>query len=250
MLARSFDVQHINKILNDPDVRPDVADLGEGRLDIAANVRNENNVLLVGEYGGCLFFQLLPGIFEVHTVSNLLGRGKWIADFVMSAADWMFTKTDAFEITTRIPVEHRGARTLALHAGMTHEFTREKGCVWRGRRMDVEIYSFRIQDWIKRSTAFEVQGQTFHDFLHMEATRLGVKQQPHPDDAEHNRYVGAALEMAMSGQVAKGVSFYCRWARAARHPTISLLSVSPLAIRMDLGILRIQDGEMRIDLPC
>lgn len=250
MLARSFDVARINQILNDPDVRPDVADLGEGKLDIAASVENTSNVLLQGEHGATMFFRLMPGIFEVHTVATLLGRGRWIADFVNQAADWMFTKTDAFEITTRIPIEHKGAKTLALFAGMQPEFVREDGCVWRGHKMDVEIYSFRIQDWIKRSTTFEARGAAFHDFLHIEAKRLGVTADGHPDDPNHNQYVGAALEMAEHGQVVKGCNLYNRWAQMARHPTISLLSVSPLAIKMDLGILRIQNGEMRVDLPC
>lgn len=250
MLARSFDVARINQILNDPVVRPDVADFGEGALDISASVNNTNNVLLLGEHGGCMFFRMLPGIYEVHTVATLLGRGKWIADFVLKATDWLFTKTDAFEITTRIPIEHRGARNLAMHAGMMPEFVRDGGCVWRGKKQDVEIYSFRLQDWAKRSTAFEEKGRAFHDFLHREADRLGIIAQPHLDDPSHNSYVGTALEMAESGQAVKSVTYYNRWALCARHPTISLLSESPFAVKMDIGILRIQDGEMRVDLPC
>lgn len=250
MLTRSFDADRINEILNDPTVRPDVADLSEGQMDISASVKNENNVLLLGEHGGCMFFQILPGIFEVHTVTNLMGRGRWIANFVLDAGDWMFTKTPCFEIVTRVPTEHQGAKRLAMHAGMMQEFTRDGGCVWRGKKMDVEIYSYRIQDWIKRSTTFEEKGRVFHDFLHSEADRLGITASAHADDPEHNKYVGAALEMAEWGQVGKAVSFYNRWALAARHPTVSLLSSSPLAIKMDIGILRIQDGKMRVDLPC
>jgi hypothetical protein len=250
MLARHFDAEHMNRILNDPNVRPDVADVKDGPLDISSSVENRNNVLLMAEHGGCMFFQTLPGIYEVHTVCDTMGRGPWIAKFVLDAGDWMFTKTPCFEITTRIPAEHRGAKRLAMHAGFMPEFVREGGCVWRGKKMDVEIYSFRVQDWIKRSSTFEEKGRAFHDFLHSEAERLGVTAPAHPDDPSHNRYVGSSLEMAENGQVSKGVNWYNRWAVSARHPTISLLSSNPLEIKMDLGILRLVDGKMRVDLPC
>src|ERR1700761_519331 len=92
-LNRSFDVKHINGILNDPAVRPDVADLGDGYLDIGKIIHDKNTYCLFGEYGGTIFFQTLPATYEVHTVATAMGRGAWIADFVVKAADWIFTRT-------------------------------------------------------------------------------------------------------------------------------------------------------------
>lgn len=247
MLWREFHPERINAILNDPVVRPDVSESVTGGMDIAQAVNNHSNVLLMGEYGGCFFFKLMSGIYEVHSQCLKPGRGAWIADFVQAAGDWMYTRTDAFEIVTRIPINHNGARTLAIHAGMKYEFTEPDGCVWRGERQDIECYSYRLQDWLASCESFEERGRQFHDFLHKEAIRLGVMEIGHDDQPTHNRYVGACLEMAKHGHAAKGVSVYNRWALMARHPVIQLLTVEPLAIRFDLGILRIVDGEMKVE---
>lgn len=250
MLWRDFSSTRINAVLNDPYVRPDVAEFPTGAIDISSAVNNRANVLLIGDHGGCMFFKLMEGIYEVHSQALISGRGAWMADFVCAAADWMFTQTDAFEIVTRIPTRHTSAKALATHAGMRYEFTEPEGCVWRSEKQDIDCYSFRLQDWLSNCESFEQQGRTFHAFLHDEAKRLGVTEPGHDDRPTHNRYVGAALEMAKFGQAVKAVSVYNRWALMARHAPIRLLSINPLAIRFDLGILKIENGEMKVERAC
>lgn len=246
VIERHLDALHLNTILNDPYVRPDVAEPGDHPLDLTNAVANQNNYCLMAEFGGCMFFNLMPGVYEVHTQSLASGRGEYMKEVVRNCADWMFGKTDAFEIVTRIPAHHMGAKGLAQSVGMRLEFRRPNACVWRGQKMDVDIYSFRIQDWMP-GEAIEERGRQFHDFLHAEATRIGHKGKPHPDDPVHNRYVGAALEMLESGHVRKAVAFYNRWCLIARHPIVQLLSESPLLIRFDLGLLRIEGEKMWVE---
>lgn len=250
MLWREFHPDRINAVLNDPHVRPDIAESVSGVVDIAAAVENPQNVLLMGEFGGCFFVKLFGGIFEVHTQTTTQGRGAWVADFARAAGDWMYTQTDAFEIVTRIPAHHRAAKALAIHAGMRYEFTEPMGCTWREEKQDIECYSFRLQDWLSSCESFEDQGREFHDFLHREALRLGVTEHGHDDQPTHNRIVGACLEMAKHGQAGKGVAVYNRWALMARHATIQLLALDPLSIRFDLGILHVDGGKMRIERTC
>jgi hypothetical protein len=247
-VERIFDADRLNEVLNDPEVRPDVADLTLGNLDVRGSVENPDNVLLMGEHGGVMFFKIMAGCYECHSQVRKSGRGQWAIDMVLACARHMFTKTDCFEITTRIPREHLGARGLAIKAGMSHEFSVDDGCVWRGQKMPMDIYSFRIQDWIKAAEDVEDTGRWFHRRLNEEAIRLGITDHPHENDDTHNRYVGASVEMAMAGQVQKSTLWYNRWAVCARHPIIHLISVDPPCVKMDIGLLTIRDGDIEVQL--
>jgi len=243
MVWREFDAKHINQVINHPVVRPDVADLGNGHLDISPVVENQNNVLLMGEYDGCPCFCVQPGLYEVHTQVLPEGRGKWALDFVRAGMDWMFTHTDAVEITTRVPREHKAAKILTVAAGMKFEFERQDGVCFRGQDMPVDIYAVRIQDWARVAAhALAERGEWLHRRMAEEAARIGLTDKPHDNDENHNVYAGATYEMAAAGQVRKAVIWYNRWAFMARHPLISLVSETPPAIRMDIGLMVIKAG--------
>lgn len=244
---REFDARNINTLINHPDVRADVADLGDGVLDISAPVANKANVLLMGEWGGCFCYCLQPGLYEVHTQALPEGRGRWVLDFVRAGMHWMFVNTDAVEIMTRVPRSHAAAKAVTLAAGMRYEFSRDPGVKFRGVVQPVDIYSIRIQDWIStHPEALADRGEWLHQRMLQEARRLGVSDPPHDDDDSHNVYVGATYEMAAAGQMRKAVIFYNRWAIAARQKTIALVSEDPPAIRMDLGIMRFRDGDVEV----
>jgi hypothetical protein len=248
-VERDTDAKRINAILNHPVVRPDVDEVPEGPLDISSIVADPRHVVLMGEYGGCVCMKLLPGVYEVHTQAVPEGRGAWIVEFVRAGADWMFTHTDAFEIVTRVPEDHLGARMLSRAAGMKLEFERPAECRWRGKPQRADIYSYRIQDWAKITTGGYVEaGERFHDFLHEEAARLGVTAQAHPDDPNHNRYVGISLAMLEGGQVYKALNFYNRWALVSRHPIIRLIKELPLTVQFDIGNLVFENGTKRVEL--
>lgn len=243
---RCYDATKINEVLNDPSIRPDVADLADGPIDVSKIIENHDNLCLMGEHGGVMLFRVQPGVYEVHTQIRPAGRGKWAVKFIRAAQRYLFTHTDAFEVMTRIPRAHIGARSLAIISGMTLEFSVDDGCRWRGDVQPCDIYSFRIQDWIKRADELIEIGQWFHDRLFSEAQRLGVTDPPHEDDPVHDRYVGASVEMARAGQIEKCVNFYNRWCIAARHQMITLVSRDPPTIHMDLGLLTFRNGDIEV----
>lgn len=249
-LTRETNADRINAVLNDPSVRPFVADESEGVLDISRTASDPRNVLLMGEHGGCMFFWLQPGVYEVHTQVTRDGRGEWTRRLTEACAWWMFTQTDAYEIVTRVPEGHVAAKTAARAQGMRHEFTRAGECLFRGRLGDVSIHSFRIQDWIADAPWIEERGSWFHGRLHAEAARLGITGEPHDEDPNHNRYVGAAFEMALAGQVVKAVLWYNRWAMVCRHPPIAIVQRVPLVIRFDIGLLKIEHGDIEVLSSC
>lgn len=248
-VERSFDAERFNALINHPEVRPWVADMGDGVLDLSARVADFNNVLLVGEHGATLCFKLMPGIYEVHSQFLESGRGKYALDFVRAGSRWMFTHTDAYEIITRVPQTHKAATGLTIAAGMRLEMTVPDGCQFRGERVPVDIYSFRIQDWIVKARGLEEVGRKFHDDMLAAVRKAGITAPPHDDDPLHNKYVGAALEMFQSRQAVKGADFYNRYCQMVRHVTIELLALDPPTIRFDVGIMRLVDGKLEV-APC
>lgn len=237
-IAPSKDVARINQILNAPEVRPWVASADEGILDVAAQVASPLNLFLLGDHGLVMLTKIMPGVYECHTACLSEGRGAWALDLVMSVQRWMFTRTDCFEILTRIPKTHRAALGLAIKAGMKLEFHRPDGVKINGEVVPVDVYRVSIQDWFKRTDEMEESGRQFHQWLNEEAAKSGYTQ-PHEDDPEHNRIVGLCLEMARHGQPVKGTLTYNRWAWISRHATISLISVDPIVLDMDIGQVRL-----------
>lgn len=248
-LERHTSAERINAVINHPAVRPWIAP-GKETLDVTATVSNPDNVLLMGEHGGCMFYKIMPGIFEVHTQTLPTGRGQWTNALTETCAYWMFLKTDCYEILTRVPEGHVAAKTAALSRGMKYEFTRPKECLFRDKMVDVDIYSFRIQDWIGAADDLIEVGRAFHDKLNAEALRLGVKTEHHEDDENHNRYVGAAVTMARNGRAVKGVLFYNRWAVVSRHERIALVSRDPVVVKIDHGMfVTIKENDIEVSLP-
>lgn len=250
-VERSFDIEHINEILNHPSVRPDVADESESVLDLTVAVSDKRNILLMGDHGGCMFLYMMDCMYEVHTQILPAGRGEWAKAFAKACVEWMYTKSDALEILTRVPHGHIGAKTLALQTGFRFEFTRADCCRFRGVSVPVDILSCRLQDWITTAPFMEDLGERFHDQLHKEAERLGITAPAHENDPNHNQYVGACLKMIFGGQIYKGVVFYNRWAIASRHETIELVSTDPVRIKFDIGFLEFHGNKIEdIEVTC
>lgn len=240
---REFDAAKISVILNDPAVRPWIADAAEGVIDVSKQMENPEVAFLMGEHGGVMLHRFMPGFFEVHTFCLPQGRGAWVLGMIRAAQHWLFTNTDAYEVLTRIPETHKAALGLTIKAGMTYEFTRFDGVKINDQIMPVDIYSLKLWDWVKKAPRLVERGAQFHDWLTEQAAKAGFVN-PHEDDENHNRYVGAVLEMLMHGQPLKGVLFYNRWAVISRHAPITLIAVDPPEIKMDIGNLKLANGEL------
>lgn len=245
-VLRSFSAGRLNDLANHPDIRPFIADASLGKLDLSAHVRNADNVFLLGEHGGCVVLKMLPGIYEVHTLVRPEGRGPWALSMAKAVLRWMFCNTDACEVLTRVPHENRAARALAIAVGMQFEFTRPDGDLLGGKVVPIDCLSITIQQWIQRDQTIEHIGAQVHAEMLLQAKALGITEPPHADDKDHNRIVGACHEMMLGGQVGKGSAVYNRWALVARHATVELVSVTPPAIRMDIGMMRFVSGKLEI----
>ena len=264
-ISRHTDALAINDILNHPQVRPWVASESKGVLDVSSAVHNPDNILLMGEFGGVVFFKLMPGVYEAHTQVLPQGRGNWTRELTEACAQWMFTRTDAYEIITRVPHGHRAARAAAMGAGLRFEFTVDRPIQFRGRDVLVDIYSGRIQDWAATAPGMVETGEWLHERFQDEAERMGLLGEPtgiaaergmtgkaHPDMPGHNRAVGIGYHMAVGGQPIKAVEFYNRWAIASHRPPeflARILSFDPITIRLEnCNWTLLPDGDVELSL--
>jgi hypothetical protein len=243
MIEVQMNADFVNSVLNHPSVRPDVADVADGVIDMAPVMARQNVLILGGEHGVFVVFKLFDGSYEVHTAVLPEGRGAWTRAFATAGARFMFTSTDCVEILTRVPEGHVAAAELTRVMGFRRQFTTPPECLFRGERVRCAIYSLTIQDWSVTAPGCAEKGAKFHDWLNSRVTAGS----PHEPDPDHNRIVGITLDMMQAGLIAKGVIFYNRYAFTARHPQITLLGMNPPQIRFDAGVLTLEGGQIRLE---
>lgn len=244
MITRVTEAGQLNALANDPSIRPWIADMGDGIINLSKTAADPNNICLLGEWGGFVCFKYFPGSYEFHTMILPEGRGEWAYAFAQAGARYMFCATDAIELLTRIPRGHFAAAALTQKMMFRHQFTTPAECRFRGKLVECSIFGLTLQDWASFAPGFHDRGSEVHAWLNARC-----KGEPHPPDRDHNQVVGIAMTMAEMGQPQKAVTWFNRWAYAARHDPIELVSTDPLCIRFDAGELRMKDGQLAIQ-PC
>lgn len=117
MLARSHDVERINAVVNDPQVRPHVGAPDYGDLDVSAAVANSDHWFLMGEHGGFMLEYVDPDAREVHTFILPSGRGKWANDARQAMLG--YAKTNGAKVLwTKISPSDKHVIRYALQGGM------------------------------------------------------------------------------------------------------------------------------------
>jgi hypothetical protein len=163
---------------------------------------------------------------------------------VNEALEWMFTRTDCVDITTRVPKGNLPARALAKAIGGRCEFRNPNGWIFDHKVVYADIFSLQIQTWMSRAPGLERWGEAFHNRLTEEYERLGKDGGPnHQHDEAHERYVGAAHLMMTHGQPLKGMLFYNRWAAMAGYVPITIASLDPLVIDIQESLLAVEGDD-------
>jgi hypothetical protein len=237
MIERIFDGEKINHIVNDPSVYPWVKGNCEGPLDLGPLLKDNRHVALMGNLGGCVFAQHSQGIYEAHSQFLPEGRGEKALETVREALHWMFTRSDAVEIWTRAPKGNLAARALAKAIGGREDMTVKNGWVQDGEVIPATIFSLTIQDWMRTAPNLVEVGEWFHAKLEDEYRLKGYVEPVHVDDPNHNRYVGAAVEMIRGGQPYKGMIFYNRFAVMAGYEPINVIGTDPVTIDIRDAVL-------------
>jgi hypothetical protein len=256
---RAYDARHLNEVVNHPSVLPWVTmewappkfpidgsgELNELELDLAPLVADLRNVVLCVE-GGALFFHWQePGLYEVH-IQFIEGPARAMAvGTVRAGLHWMFTRTDAMELVTKVPVCNRGASAIVRSIRGELLFERERAWATpEGEPCGVMYYGLRCETWIWRThNELVAKGQWFHARLDEERARLGTRAAPHGDDPAHDRAVGATVDMILGGQLDKGLVLYNRWARLAGYQPITIESLVPCVLVLGPERVLVDFGE-------
>ncbi len=250
MIQRAADATFINAVVNHPAVRPHVFARPGVELDMTAVVASPQHVVLTGEHGAMIFMQNMacPGAFEIHTSILPDGRGPWALAFAHECVDYLFCRTNATEVFTRVPEGNVGAMALARACGAKPEGEPILQDL-NGTEVPVTIYSGRIQDWIRIAAHLPARGQEFHLRLAQKYAAAGLQLPLHPENPWHDRHVGAAVGMVLGGQPGKGMLVFNRWAGMAIAPPMRLISESPLVFDITDCRIEVHGGDFEV-LPC
>lgn len=138
MLERSYDTAFINKVVNDPAVRPYVGSGVDGDIDTQILVDNPDNWFLMGEHGGFLLNATAPGVREIHTFILPEGRGKWANDARTAMLD--YARSHGTEkLWTKIEPDSKHVIRYARQGGMqkTDEMVELFGTLYQIYRMEL-----------------------------------------------------------------------------------------------------------------
>lgn len=117
MLERSFDGAAINRLVNDPTIRPFVGGDISQPLDLSSAII-ERNVFLLGEHGGFALIWTSPATFEVHTFILPSGRGRWALRATQVGIAIMKDWFGAKQLWTRVEENAAATRLFTRAAGM------------------------------------------------------------------------------------------------------------------------------------
>lgn len=245
-VCREFSAENINRVINHPAVRPWVGAPAGQYVDVSPLVANLSNFLLMGQGGGVLFQCIEPGLYEAHTQFLPEFRGKGAVAVVNDALRYMFTRTDAVEIVTKVPAGNVGALGLVRAIHGQKLFDREKAWLTADGLVDVSYYSLTIMAWVGKAEGLAQSGEWFHGKLEAAKSETAGAAPLHEDDATHDQYVGATVEMIAAGQVNKGVAFYSRWAKISGYGPIAVIATNPVVIDIGDAILAVRDDDFDI----
>ncbi len=245
MLKRTLDAQHVNRVLNHPEVRPGLG--GSDPLDATDLLNNPANIALFNELGGFIFTPLDADLYEVHTQFVPEGRGPELVATTLEALRWVFTRTPAMQIVTKCPKSNPGALGLARAIGGTQLFERDSA--WTapdGSLTGVTYKGLTFDAWKRKDPVIASWGHLFHEALDLAKVNAGSELAIHPDDEAHDRAVGASYLMIQANNPRKAVWTYNRWALIAGYQTIEIVSESPLVIDVRDALVTLENGSMEV----
>jgi len=234
---RDFLADRINNVVNHPEVRPYVLAQNDEPIDLSELLANPANVALMCDFGGLLFINLGSGAYEVHTQFLPNARGAFALVVTQNALRWMFTRTDALELWTKVPARNLGALGLVRAIHGQKEFTSAE-CL--GEK-DVASYSLNYMRWSQHAPSVKALGEWFHQKLEAKFAANAIVEEVHPDDESHDRAVGATIETIRGGQIDKALALYNRWAQIAGYAPIRPVTGWPLVLDIQTALVVMND---------
>ena len=235
---RTLDATAINRIANDPCVRPWLG--GSGELNLSGVAGNpENFVFLTKAQDGAYVLNRLDlGLYEAHSLALPSARGRPMLELMRDGFRYMFTATEAVEIVTKVPDGNRMAHRWAEVAGFRETERREACFDLNGEIVGVSFRSLTYQEWVCRDPRNKREGELFHERLE------SAKGSPiHDEDARHDAWVGATIEGIRAGNIRKAVALYARHAAQVGYYAPQILSETPPTLFQGDAVVSMLNGE-------
>jgi len=245
---RETDAAKFNAILNDAEVFPLIsvpADAGKP-FDCTEIVANTANVLLMTEGGGIMFVQQGGGVYEFHTSFLASSRGRHAIEAARAARRWMFTRTDAMTLRTKVPAFNRAAALAVRRVGFKCEFVRVGTWPTQHGDVDVEHYAMHYPQWLWLEEGLQSAGERFHARLDAEYERHGRAPHAHSDDKAHDVIAGACVEMIRGGQIDKAINLYNHMAVFAGFGLIALVNRDPVIVDIGEAVLMLDGDDFKV----
>jgi hypothetical protein len=221
-VAREYEAERINRVLNDPAVRPHVGLPDFGPLDFTQLVSDQRNALLMaGDEGGFFFQQLSPSLYEVHSQFLPVARGRKVVQAAIDAQRFMFCRTDCVEIVTKVPTGNVAATALVRVASMLPLFSHGGAA----------FYSKPLITWANEAQVSREAAEILNISDDTRVTALGL-----------------AIEMAAFGQIEKGLRFYDRFARLTNNLPMTLAATNPLVFDIGEALIALRDNSLEVIL--
>jgi hypothetical protein len=150
-IYRSHNPARFIEIVEDPSIKDRHVAYGHDFPDLAALVKDKNNILLMVDNEGCFFLHYQePGVYELHTSFLPIMRGKRGLIAAELASDWVFNNTDVSEIWTSVPAGNIAAKAGAIKGGFKYQHTLLKEWPTALGAVDVHRYRMTVNDWLQR----------------------------------------------------------------------------------------------------
>lgn len=208
-LARS--PERFNALANLPQIRPRIAPLSAGVIDLTSGWANCLGFLW--PEGGFLLHQRDDdGLWEIHT---LFEKGRGAHERSLEVLHYMFVRAGCKKLTTRVPASNVKALALAKAGGMRDEFKVPQ--IWDGPEgiEDLHVLELRPDQWIVGNSRLQEVGQEVHRALESSGFHTN-----HGDDPVHDQFVGFVAECYRAGIPNRGIYYYNRWAVSCGYTPI------------------------------
>lgn len=146
MIARSFDASLVNALANHPSIHPWVS-IGNEPIDLTDTVKDDRNVVLMGEGGAFVLHNLGHGDYEAHSLFLPEARGPNSIETAKAGMDFMFENTDCRRIMARCP---RGnLAVLAFVRALRFDYLRTETAAWPTPKglVDQKWYAMPRDKW-------------------------------------------------------------------------------------------------------
>lgn len=147
MISETWDFIRLAEVANDPDVFPWICGDREEPFDFVEAVNDRNNIFLFGEFGGFYFRNVNGVVFDAHSMILPEGRGYWALCAAEAALDWVFSKTNAHEVTMSVPKGNIAVRALVKRLGAKRRGEIQDGWHLKGKQVSIDVYSMTKEDW-------------------------------------------------------------------------------------------------------